>query len=260
MGPNRRAQERERAVAPEDRQFIEHLVPAGDALLAFIDDTGDPAYRDPVNPVFGLGGCVVLARDLDRLIRHPWRDVRTALAGSATATVHATEAEWRLSKVKEIAIRTFFNEQPFRRVAYITSVRTGYVINGQLDDVVVRSTAAALIQRIIDVAKWMPFTSIAVIFEHSKRLELRLQNALGGLSFRENGRFIPHEWCWMRKSAAEPALEVADFMMHSIAGYCRSGRNPQNKFAARFSSIFGVSDERLVSFLEGDCIIYTSLG
>ena len=245
-------------MAPEDRQFTEHLVPAGDALLAFIDDTGDPAYRDPVNPVFGLGGCVVLARDLDRLIRHPWRDVRTALAGSATATVHATEAEWRLSKVKEIAIRTFFNEH-FSAGSLYYIRRTGYVINGQLDDVVVRSTAARN-QRIIDVAKWMPFTSIAVIFEHSKRLELRLQNALGGLSFRENGRFIPHEWCWMRKSAAEPALEVADFMMHSIAGYCRSGRNPQNKFAARFSSIFGVSDERLVSFLEGDSITYTSSG
>ena len=29
--------------------------PAADCLLVFIDDTGDPAYCDPINPIFGLG-------------------------------------------------------------------------------------------------------------------------------------------------------------------------------------------------------------
>ena len=56
----------------------------------------------------------------------------------------------------------------------------------------------------------------------------------------------------MPKSAGEAALEVADFLMQTIAGYCRSGRDPQGKSAARFSSIFGVADKRLVSFREGD--------
>jgi hypothetical protein len=71
-----------------------------------------------------------------------------------------------------------------------------------------------------------------------------------------DGRTIPHECCVMPKSAGEPALEVADFLMHTIAGNCRSGRDPQGKFA-RFSSIFGVADERLVSFMEGDSITQT---
>ena len=55
----------------------------------------------------------------------------------------------------------------------------------------------------------------------------------------------------LKKSAGEPGLEVADFMMHTIANYCRSGRDPQNKFADQFSAIFGVADDRLCSFVEG---------
>ena len=46
-------------------QILETLKLANDCLVVFIDDTGDPAYRDRVNPVFGLGGCAVLVRDLD---------------------------------------------------------------------------------------------------------------------------------------------------------------------------------------------------
>jgi hypothetical protein len=61
----------------------------------------------------------------------------------------------------------------------------------------------------------------------------------------------------MSKRDGEPGLEVADFMMHTIAGYCRSGRDPQSKFAARFSAIFGTEDERLRSFFEGESITFT---
>jgi hypothetical protein len=231
--------------------------PSPDCLLSFINEVVDPTYRDPVNPVFGLGGCAVMAGDLDRLIRQPWDAVRLVVGRSATAKLHAARCERRMTPAKEKAIRTFFIEQPFRRLAYLSSNRTQHIQEGQLDDMVVRSTAAVLLKRVIEVAKWTPFSSLAVIFEHSKHLTPRLESALADLHLAENGRVIPHEYYVMAKSAGEPGLEVADFMMHTIAGYCRSGRDPQGKFAARFSAIFGTADDRLSSFIEGDSVTYT---
>jgi hypothetical protein len=240
-----------------NNMIVDALNPSADCLLAFIDDTGDPTYRDPVNPVFGLGGCAVLARDLDLVIRQPWARVRTAVGGRANARLHAKSAERRMTRRKETAIRAFFTEQPFRRLAYISSSSTRYTQTGELDDAIVRVTLAALLQRIVGVAKWTAFSSITVIFEQSGHLTPRLEAASNGLQLEEDGRAIPHEWCVLSKSAGEPGLEVADFMMHTIAGYCRSGRNPQSKFAARFSAIFGVADDRLCSFMEGTDITYT---
>jgi hypothetical protein len=238
-------------------QILDTLKLPNDCMVVFIDDTGDPAYRDQVNPVFGLGGCAVLVRDLDPLIRQPWARVRTIVGGRAGARLHATSVERRMTRRKETAIRAFFSEQPFGRLAYISSASTQYAGTGGVDDVIVRSTLAVLLRRIVEVAKWMPFSSIAVIFEQSEHLTPRLEAASNGLQFEEDGRVIPHEWYVLQKSVGEPGLEVADFMMHTVAGYCRSGRDPQSKFAARFSAIFGVTDDRLCSFMEGTDVTYT---
>jgi hypothetical protein len=48
----------------------------------FVDDTGHEALVSG-HPVYGLGGCAVMAGDLDRLIRHPWHEVRRKVTGSA---------------------------------------------------------------------------------------------------------------------------------------------------------------------------------
>jgi hypothetical protein len=44
----------------------------------------------PGHPVYGLGGCAVLARDLDPIIRDPWREVTKegyGIAGHAAVAV-----------------------------------------------------------------------------------------------------------------------------------------------------------------------------
>ena len=60
------------------------------ALIVFVDDTGHEALV-PGQPVFGLGGCAVMAADLDRLIRHPWLDVRRRVCGSPENPLHAAD-------------------------------------------------------------------------------------------------------------------------------------------------------------------------
>lgn len=54
------------------------------SLLVFVDDTGHEALV-PGHSVYGLGGCAVLAADLERVIRHPWHEVRRRVRGSPSA-------------------------------------------------------------------------------------------------------------------------------------------------------------------------------
>jgi hypothetical protein len=61
---------------------------SGHSLLIFVDDTGHEALV-PGHPVYGLGGCVVMAGDLERVIRHPWYELRRQVRGSADTWLHA---------------------------------------------------------------------------------------------------------------------------------------------------------------------------
>jgi Protein of unknown function (DUF3800) len=223
-----------------------------DALVFYADETGDPIYGNPCNPVFGLGGCAVHGREIVDLIAAPWSHVRTAIGRSPTARLHAAEVERRLTKRKEAAIRQYFNTQPIRRFAVISSHETAYDRVGELSDQVVWTMARLMLNRIVEFAKRTTCSSVIVIFEDNAHLIPMLASALADVEFVLDGTGVPRRliWCHMPKSVGDPGLEVADFVIHTVAGYCRSGRDPQGKFAARFSSMFGPTDERLVSFME----------
>ena len=47
-----------------------------DCLMFFVDETGHESFADPDYPVFGLGGCAVLAGNIDHLLRAPWRAMK----------------------------------------------------------------------------------------------------------------------------------------------------------------------------------------
>jgi hypothetical protein len=64
------------------------LTVADQSLVVFVDETGHEALA-PGHPVYGLGGCAAMAGDLDRLIRHPWHEVRRKVMGSADTPLHA---------------------------------------------------------------------------------------------------------------------------------------------------------------------------
>jgi hypothetical protein len=58
------------------------------SLVVFVDDTGHEALVEG-HPVYGLGGCAVMASDLDGMVRHPWLEVRRKVTGSADRPLHA---------------------------------------------------------------------------------------------------------------------------------------------------------------------------
>jgi hypothetical protein len=230
-----------------------------EALVVFIDDTGDETFHDPVNPVFGLGGCAVLGRDLDTFVRQPWSLVRSCRRQKPTALLHASSAQGRMRPEKERELLNYFTQQRFGRVGVLASINTRYKI-ATLPDAVLRTTATTLLARITSLVRLTPCTSVIGVFEDSYRHRGRLEAALDGLSLTEelsNGekRNIPLQWYKMPKTAGEPALEVADFMMHAAAGYYRHRNAVPNKFKPRADAIWAPSDRNLSHFCTLDAVV-----
>jgi hypothetical protein len=140
-------------------------------LVFFIDDTGHELLNDPTQKVFGLGGCAIMSELLETNVRKPWREVRRAITGNENNPLHA--ADVRNPNQQQIdAVAQFFKTQPIGRFGAICSVETDF----NCDLTPLRTVAEILKQRIIEIAKWQPFDSVTIIFEHSERLEQQIEN------------------------------------------------------------------------------------
>jgi hypothetical protein len=168
------------------------LVLPARCLAVFVDDTGHEALVAG-HPVYGLGGCAALARDLDHVIRSPWREIR------------------RMAKVLQA--------------------------------------------RIADIARWTAFDSLAVIFESSERADQLIEEAFQGFALEEGGKPIPVECYFMRKEHGEPALEVADFVMHAVGRQARQNLKKRGDFVPDFCAVFHAVDRRLTSFMEVGSVV-----
>lgn len=219
-----------------------------DDLLFFIDETGDETFRDPRNPIFGLGGVAVLGSELAPLIEQPWQIVRRSLGQKANTPLHANRFERRLSNKKESLIIEYFENNPVRRFALIARNDTTFV-GPQIDDPIIASMSNVLLKRIESIAKWTHARCIQVIFEENARLVPKLEKFIGNTRFEENGDVLPLN-CYVMKKGCNPGLEVADFLIHTVAGHIRSGRDTNGKFARRFDAIFKSVSPQLVSFIE----------
>lgn len=221
-------------------------LPLPDTCLAvFVDETGDELLRDPFQKVFGLAGCGVMAPSLDMVVRDPWKDVRNAVTGSPDAHLHATDIRCPTPDQLE-AIDGFFRSQPFSRFGAICSVQTTlYEDIGPLSAV-----ARALGNRLADIARWQPFGSVVIFFEHSERLAPQIEQVFGGFNLIEDGKTIPLKLYWMDKSVGEPGLEVADFLANSIGTEVRHRIAKRPGHAKNFEAFFHYPDKRLVSFID----------
>jgi hypothetical protein len=218
---------------------------ATDCLAVFIDDTGNELLNDPFQKVFGLGGCAVIASQLDSILRHPWREVRRIINGSPEVPLHATDLV-NPSPPQINAIAKFFKTQKIPRFGAICSVETD--LDHDLSPLFV--VAGVLKLRILDILKWQPFRSVEIIFEHSQRLAPKTENVFSNFNIEEDGNPISVGLSWMEKSSAEPALEVADFLVNAIGTEVRHRLAKRPGHAKNFEAFFQHVDDHLVSFIE----------
>lgn len=220
------------------------VVPNG-CLAVFVDDTGHEALAAG-HPVYGLGGCAALAHELDLVIRSPWRELRRRVTGSPDTQLHANAFARFATRENIQAVAEFFRVQPFARFGSIISIDTTLV--DELGPV--PTIAKILQQRIADIARWKAFDSLAVIFESSQRADRLVEDAFQGFALEEGGKPIPVECYFMRKEFGEPALEVADFIMHAVGRQARQNLKKRGDFAPDFCAVFHSVDRKLASFME----------
>jgi hypothetical protein len=224
------------------------ILPEG-SLVVFVDDTGHEALV-PGHPVYGLGGCAVLSRDLDPIIRDTWRDARRKVTGSPETPLHANAFAGFATTENILTVAEFFQTQPFFRFGAIISFKTA--LADQLGPV--PTIAGVLQERIREIASRTAFSSLAVIFESSQRADQLVEEAFQGFGLQKGGTPLPVECYFIRKDVGEPALEVADFVMHAVGRQARQNLKKRGDFVPDFCSVFHSVDQKLTSFMEIESI------
>ena len=217
------------------------------SLVVFVDDTGHERLVKGHN-VYGLGGCAVMANDLDRVVRQPWHAVRRRVTGSADTALHAASFARTATQEQIEAVAEFFRTQPFARIGTTVSVKSR--LTGDLGPIDV--IAGVFKNRIVDIAKWTRFTEVHVVFESSDRADRHIEAAFGEFRIEENVTAIPVECYFMPKAAHDPALEVADFVMHAVGRQARRKIDGKSGFAPDFAAVFHGQDAKRVSYMDVD--------
>ena len=216
------------------------------SLAVFLDETGNEDLSDRLHPVFGMGGCAVMASSLDPVVREPWKRVRTVVAGGPDAPLHASRLSAPVPTEHIELIAAFFRDQPFFRLGTTCSVRSS--LHPSLSPA--QTVLASLKNRILDIVNRTPATSVYVIFETNERLKAVTELGFSDFDLTENGRSVPCQCFFMPKSSADPALEVADFIAHAIGRQARRRARGMQGFAPDFQAIFHSRDGSLSSFLD----------
>lgn len=232
---------------PSDNQ--EHLVLPEGSLVVVVDDTGHEALV-PGHPVYGLGGCAVMDKDLDRIIRQPWREVRRKVTGSPDTPLHANTFAGFATSENIRTVAEFFHAQPFARLGAIISFKTA-LVDGLGP---VPTIAKVLQERIREIAARTAFNSLALIFESSQRADRLIEAAFKDFGLEEGGKLLPVDCYFMRKDIGEPALEVADFVMHAVGRQARQNLKKRGDFVPDFCAVFHSVDRRLTSFMEVESV------
>ena len=229
---------------------MENLLLPDRCLVVYVDDTGHEALVKG-HPVYGLGGCAVMGRDLVNLIWQPWREIRKRVMGSTDIPLHAHKFPTHAKRPEDMeAVARFFQSQPFARFGAIISINT------QLSDELgtVRTLKAVLQARINEIMQTTLCREVKVIFESSDRANKLIEEAFQDFDLHRGWKCIPSECYFMPKASADPALEVADFIMHAVGRQARQNLKGRRTFLPDFEAVFHNIDRHLVSFMEIDSV------
>lgn len=215
------------------------------SLAVFVDDTGHEELAK-THQVYGLGGCAALGRDIERLIHQPWKELRQRITGSADAPLHAHKFP-TIAKPKDFeAVAQFFRAHTFWRFGAVFTTETKL-----LPDITRLQTMRGVLEKRIDhIVQMTLCNEVKIVFESSERMDARIEGAFQAFEFFRGGKRIPTECGFMPKIAGEPALEVADFVMHAIGRQARHNLTRRGSFLPDFCAIFHAVDPKFTSFME----------
>lgn len=212
---------------------------------------------NPAHPVFGLGGCALPVGKYGQWIRTPWLDLKRAHFGSDTMKLHAAELNPGQQSAVQ-AIGEFFRVGQFGRIAVLTSVKTAF--SEPLPDY--KLVARVVLERIGRLVAHFQCDGAVLVHEEGQRTDHLAAAFFDGysLTLNEQGqaRDLPFLKFRMPKSANEPFLEVADFIIHAAGAQVRTSLKGKD-WGRRldFQSGFATADPTLAQFLEVTAVTLT---
>jgi hypothetical protein len=219
------------------------------ALIVGIDDTGNDLFRDASHPVFGLGGCAIMARDYFRHLDEPWNVMKDQHFGGRKNELHASKLG-HPSKSQLAALEKFFTCLPFFRFA----VMTADTLSNTTAETNLHLVSVSVLHQVADFAKWVQPTEIVFIIENSQRIEQDLLKHFSTYRFGNGEIEITPKVMLASKDVCCSPVEVADFVMQAAGAQVRNRlrgfAGVRNIIRKDFAAIFHKVDRRLSGYTE----------
>ncbi len=220
-------------------------------LVVFIDDTGHEALASG-HPVYALGGCAVMGRDMERLITQPWRELRRRVTGSPDTPLHAHKFSRSAKAGHYDFVAEFFRRNLFWRFGSTITVQSR--LSDKLS--LLYTMKGVFQQRVAEIVSETLCKNVQLVFESSQRTDAIIEEVFSDLQLFRGSKPIPSECGFMQKSVGEPALEVADFVMHAVGRQARHSLTHRGDFLADFCAVFHSVGPKLAKYLEVDLVTH----
>lgn len=245
----------------------EHLVLPYNALAFYLDESGDESLRNADHPIFAFGGVACVTQSHLPLAQ-TWKAMKREAFRQVSGPLHAAShmQDGKISSRRRAAVLSAINQPLLARLGAVVTTET------QIEGVGVcvgtfEAACFPLTRRVQDVARkmyergyWCPTgsTPVYAIFEHSSRIAQRIEACFQNISIEVGGLILPVQGCFMPKTAANPFLEMADFVAYSIGRNVIQQRSMGRDFySPTFREIFQNQDAAisLVSYIEVTAIV-----
>jgi hypothetical protein len=218
-------------------------------LIVGIDETGEEWFSDKKYPVFGLGGCAVMAKDYFRYLDDPWLYLKETYFGGQSTQLHASELHHPTKEQLKV-LEHFFTNLPFFR--FVTMAAK--TLKNETIETNVHLISHSVLQQVAEFAKWVQPTEIVFIIESSRRIGRDLLKHFSAYRFGNGEIEIAPRAFLASKKVRASCVEVADFVIHpagaQVRNRLRGFKNTNNLVRKDFEIVFNKVDRKLVSYKE----------